>query len=87
MATRRIEKARKVREPRATRTQIAYLKVIVERGTLNKGWGGYSSTLTIRLLEERGLVEVRVWPQPTGADDWSAQITAKGRELLARSEA
>lgn len=47
---------------------------------IRKGWGGMKSTLTIRILEERGLAMVTNWRK----DGWVASLTKKGRELLRR---
>ena len=66
------------RERKLTRTQRAYLDVIRERGHLTKGWGGYGSTLVVRILNERGLVHLREHPaRPGRAPKWTA--TPKGR--------
>lgn len=40
-----------------TNVQAIYLDA-AERG-FDRGWGGLSSTLTVRLLEARGLIQVR----------------------------
>jgi hypothetical protein len=50
------------------------------RDRLNKGWGGYSSTLTVRVLEERGLC--RVQPDYNGPGRWCATITNAGQEAI-----
>jgi len=65
-----------------TRTQLGYLDAIQWQGRLRRGWGGYSSTLTVRILEERGLVTLQRLPQLGKADSWEAQITPAGSELL-----
>lgn len=40
-----------------TFTQWVYL-VTADRGGFEQGWGGLRSTLTVRLLRERGLIEL-----------------------------
>lgn len=57
--------------PNLTQTQKAYLAVIRERGRLVAGWGGYSSTLTVRLLQEKGLVRLKEY----GPGQWEAFST------------
>jgi hypothetical protein len=63
-----------------TRTQALYLAE-GDRRRLQCGWGGLSSTLTVRLLEERGLATVRwssSWPR------WEITgLTHDGQKLLA----
>ncbi len=61
-----------------TKTQASYLRVIGDRHRLLKGWGGYGSTLTVRILEERGFIRLRTFPRSRGADDWEATLTSKG---------
>lgn len=39
-----------------TRVQWVYLYEVWHRGRLEYGWGGLRSTLTVRVLEERGLI-------------------------------
>jgi hypothetical protein len=71
----------KGREWTLTRTQALYMAE-GDRRRLVAGWGGLSSTLTVRLLEERGLATVR----------WSSRyprweitgLTHAGAALLAR---
>lgn len=63
---------------RQTKTQLAYLRMIEERGSLRKGWGGYSSILTLRILEDRGLIRLI----EHGSGVWTASLTVAGREAL-----
>ncbi|MCM6779097.1 hypothetical protein NDR87_37065 [Nocardia sp. CDC159] len=60
------------RPQRLTYTQWRYLDEVDRRGRLEYGWGGYTSTLTVRLLRERGLITV--------ADRW--QRTESGGLVL-----
>ena len=62
---------------RLTKTQRSYLTAM-EYGTLQSGWGGHGSTLTVRILEERGLCTLREF----GPGKWEARITNAGREIL-----
>jgi hypothetical protein len=64
---------------RLTRTQRRYLTEMLYRGTLQCGYGGLRSTLTVRLLEERGLALVK---QPPNGPRWTAQLTEAGRAAL-----
>jgi len=69
---------------RLTKTQLRYLAVIRDRGHLRKGWGGYSSTLTVRILEERGYCRLR--RLNSNGSDWEASLAAKGYEALSLHE-
>jgi hypothetical protein len=60
-----------------TRTMLNYLEVIREQEWLTKGWGGYGSTQTVRILEERGLISLR-----EVGKGWQAKIRPAGREAL-----
>lgn len=62
--------------PRLTGTQMFYLTLMERNGRLCKGLG-HDSTLTVRLLNERGFATVSWW----GAY-WEAQITNQGRLAL-----
>ena len=64
--------------PRLTAVQRRYLEVMEGRDRLKCGWGGYRSTVTVRILEERGLCTLREW----GPSDWDASITNAGREAI-----
>jgi hypothetical protein len=63
-----------------TKTQRRYLQLIGDRGRLRRGWGGYGSTLTVRILEERGYLRLQTFPRSKGADDWEASLTLKGKQ-------
>jgi hypothetical protein len=65
-----------------TRTQLNYLRAISERGQLTKGYGGYGSTQTVRLLEEKGLIRLQRYPRPGGGEGWRASIRPAGVEAL-----
>lgn len=65
-------------QARLTRTQSHYLDAMRWTGRLQCGWGGLSSTLTVRVLAERGLCSLREF----GPADWEAKITTAGRETL-----
>lgn len=70
------------REHRLTRTQRHYLTAVEDVGRLQQGWGGHASTLTVRLLEARGVVEVD-WRR----DGWCITgLTRLGQSLLAGGE-
>lgn len=73
------------RSLRLTRTQRVYLEMMTMRDRLNRGWGGFSSTRTARVLEERGLC--RVQPDYNGPGQWAATITSRGYEALRAAEA
>lgn len=60
-----------------TKAQRAYLSAMLGH-SLSSGWGGHSSTLTVRILEERGLCTLRQY----GPGDWVASITGAGRDAL-----
>ncbi len=62
---------------RLTRVQQLYLQETQTR-RLRRGWGGMGSTLTVRLLEERGLVTVN-W---LGRDWELTGLTTLGRSVL-----
>jgi hypothetical protein len=67
-----------------TKVQRHYLDVMILRGTLKFGWGGYRSTQVVRALEERGLAIVRVFPVSGSTGfHWTAQATRAGRAALA----
>lgn len=55
------------RAQRLTPEQAHYLHTARIRGGFDCGWGGLSSTRTVRLLEERGLITLRdnrtSWPR------------------------
>lgn len=71
---------RRGREWTLTRTQALYLAE-GERRRLRYGWGGLRSTLTVRLLEERGLITLQRWGDPR----WEITgLTHEGAALLAR---
>lgn len=71
---------RRGREWTLTRTQARYLTE-ADRRRLHYGWGGYRATLTVRLLEERGLATVRWWDAPR----WEITgLTTDGEALLKR---
>ncbi|MFI1194169.1 hypothetical protein ACH4T9_13040 [Micromonospora sp. NPDC020750] len=64
-----------------TPVQALYLSTAHTRHQIDAGWGGLSSTLTVRLLRERGLITLddllyKPW-RITG-------LTKLGGELLAR---
>jgi hypothetical protein len=62
-----------------TRTQALYLAE-GDRRRLRYGWGGLRSTLTVRLLEERGLITLARWDSPR----WEITgLTHLGAEVLA----
>jgi hypothetical protein len=61
-----------------TKTQKAYLREIVRRHVLSQGWGGYSSTLTVRILEEHGFIRLR---EGVGRR-WVASPLEKGYEFV-----
>lgn len=61
--------------------QRVYLEAMVS-GPLRSGWGGYSSTVTVRLLAERGLCRLRTFPRSRGGEIWEAHITRAGREAI-----
>lgn len=68
------------REWTLTRTQALYLAE-GDRRRLRYGWGGLRSTLTVRLLEERGLITLGRWDAPR----WEITgLTHAGAALLAR---
>ncbi len=68
--------------PRMTKTQRFYLDESVMRGRLVKGWGGLKSTLTVRILEERGYIRLRDHSQ-----GWKATPLDKGRDEIRSSNA
>lgn len=71
----------KGREWTLTRTQALYLAE-GDRRRLRYGWGGLRSTLTVRLLEERGLITLR---REWGETGWEITgLTHDGQKLLAR---
>lgn len=71
---------RRGREWTLTRTQALYLAE-GDRRRLRYGWGGLRSTLTVRLLEERGLITLGRWDAPR----WEITgLTHEGAALLAR---
>ena len=59
-----------------TKTQIQYLDEIVTR-RLTRGWGGYSSTQTVRILQERGYITLH-----DHYSGWRAAPTDKGRAYM-----
>jgi hypothetical protein len=70
--------------PRLTRTQLDYLQAIhgAFTGGLTKGHSGYGSTLTVRILEERGLITLSRYPRQGRSDGWRAKIRPAGVEAL-----
>ncbi len=71
------------RKQTLTSEQATYLDVACSRGGFDRGWGGLSSTLTVRLLEERGLLTLR--ENRTGYPRWRVTSATKlGGEVLAR---
>ena len=63
---------------RLTRVQRLYLQE-AERQPFTKGWGGMASTITVRILESRGLITVN-W---LGANGWRVTgLTQAGREKV-----
>jgi hypothetical protein len=72
--------------PPVTRIQLSYLRLAESHGHFAFGWGGYKSTRTVRLLEERGLIRLGRNHCAAGADPlWCVvAITPKGEEVLAR---
>lgn len=73
-----------------TKTQQNYLARI-SLGGLAQGWGGYGSTRTVRLLEERGLVHLTRTPHIVKngrrAETWKASLTQAGWDWLAARRA
>jgi hypothetical protein len=64
-----------------TRIQANYLELGATWRQAYRGWGGHGSTLTVRLLEERGLITVD-WRTGPG---WKITgLTRLGREVLGR---
>ncbi len=58
--------------------QWVYLSTAERRGGFVKGWGGLDNTLTVRLLDERGLLTLDARRSP-----WRVTgITALGRKVL-----
>lgn len=72
------------RPQRLTATQAVYLGAAVLQGRLVCGWGGLSSTLTVRLMEERGLVTVRYDRRDTSRRWEITSITPLGQNLAER---
>lgn len=71
-----------------TKTQVDYLRAM-EFGHLTQGWGGYNSTLTVRLLEERGLIRLARYPHIRNGrrtEQWRASLTQAGKDWLEASE-
>lgn len=71
---------RRGRRQSLTRVQALYLAEADKR-RLECGWGGLRSTLVVRLLEERGLIELQraSSPQPS----WTITgLTRRGAEVL-----
>jgi hypothetical protein len=66
---------------RPTRAQRRYLREAAGRGHLQYGWGGYKSTQTVRILEERGLIRLSR-NHCAGARWCITGITAAGLEAL-----
>lgn len=66
--------------PELTKTQRNYLDAIHDQYTLQNGWGGYRSIRTLRILEERGFINLMEF----GVGRWRAQLTAKGRAEVIR---
>lgn len=63
-----------------TFAQWVYLRTAEQRGGFERGWGGLDSTLVVRLLRERGLIELDDRRQP-----WRVTaVTAAGRKVLER---
>ncbi len=72
---------RKGRQWTLTRIQALYLTEASKR-PLAYGWGGYRSTLVVRLLEERGLITVRHSVEPDRR--WTiTDLTTRGGGVLA----
>jgi hypothetical protein len=70
---------------RLTRTQRNYLHAADSQGHLPYGWGGYTSTQTVRILEERGYV---ILGRNHCAARWCITgLTSKGRDALAQHPA
>lgn len=68
-----------------TRIQLMYLKEARNRGHFAYGWGGYKSTRTVRLLQERGYITISDRHCAAGAGLWCVtSLTAKGAEVLER---
>jgi hypothetical protein len=68
---------------RLTKTQLDYLAAINESlgQGLTKGHGGYNSTQTVRILEERGLITLQRFDRG-GREIWRAKIRPAGRDAL-----
>lgn len=61
--------------------QRHYLQEAAGRGHLQYGWGGYRSTQTVRILEERGLI--RLGRHHCAGIRWCITgITEKGLEAI-----
>ncbi len=70
------------RKQTLTSEQATYLDA--GRRRFDAGWGGLNSTLTVRLLEERGLITL--WRNHSGAyPRWRVtSLTKLGEEVLTR---
>jgi hypothetical protein len=64
------------RRRRLTFTQYVYLDAVVLRDWLPQGWGGLSSTRTLRILAERGLLALS-----DDAPHYRFRATALGDEV------
>lgn len=65
-----------------THIQAHYLAEADKR-QLEYGWGGFRSTLVVRLLEERGLITLQRGTSP--APSWTITgLTRRGAEVLAK---
>lgn len=63
---------------RLTNVQWNYLDEMQYHNPLHQGWGGYGSTRTVRLLEERGYCILKY----NANGHWSASLTNKGAQAL-----
>ncbi len=60
--------------------QFVYLDTAESKGGFDCGWGGLDNTRTVRLLEERGLLQLR---RGYGRQRWRVTgLTHLGREVL-----
>lgn len=74
------------RKQMLTWEQSTYLDVASTRGGFDRGWGGLSSTLSVRLLEERGLLTLqRNYPgwRVTGLTKLGGEVLARWKERAA----
>lgn len=65
-----------------TFTQWVYLRDADRMGGFDYGWGGHRSTLTVRLLRERGLITLDDFSPRPGRRWRVTGLTTRGEQVL-----